>query len=88
MEQTPLQREVAALLVEALKLKVKPDTIEPEQALFGNEGLGLDSIDALELSYAISQRYGFEIHADSEDNVKIFSSLAALSQHVADNKVK
>lgn len=80
--QTDLQREVASLLVEALNLEVAPDTIDPAAPLYG-EGLGLDSIDILEVALVVSQRYGFQLRSDDEDNVTIFSSLASLAEHIA-----
>jgi acyl carrier protein len=80
--QTDLQREVAGLLVEALNLDVAPDSIDPEAPLYG-EGLGLDSIDILEVALVVSQRYGFQLKSDDEDNVRIFKSLASLSDHIA-----
>ncbi|MEO8309644.1 MAG: phosphopantetheine-binding protein [Caldimonas sp.] len=79
--QTPLQSEVAALLVEALNLDVAPETIDPEAPLYG-EGLGLDSIDILEVALVVSQRYGFQLKSDDEDNVRIFKSLASLAEHI------
>ena len=78
---TPLQSEVAALLVEALNLDTAPETIDPEAPLYG-EGLGLDSIDILEVALVVSQRYGFQMRFDDEDNVRIFKSLASLAQHI------
>ena len=83
---TDLQREVAALLVEALNLDIAPDTIDPEAPLYG-EGLGLDSIDILEVALVVSQRYGFQLRSDDEDNVKIFTSLASLTEHIATHRV-
>lgn len=84
--QTPAERELAQLLVESLNLDgVDPAAIDPEAPLF-NAGLGLDSIDALELALAISRRYGFQLRSDNEDNTRIFSSLRALSAHVERNK--
>ena len=77
-----LQREVAALLVEALNLDIAPDAIDPQAPLYG-EGLGLDSIDILEVALVVSQRYGFQLRSDDEDNVRIFSSLASLTEHIA-----
>jgi len=77
-----LEREVAELIVETLNLTTPPDKIEPNAPLF-REGLGLDSIDALELAMAISKRYGFQLRSDDQDNVRIFSSLHALSEHIA-----
>jgi acyl carrier protein len=84
--QTTTEREVAQLIVEALNLEdVDPGQIDPEAPLF-REGLGLDSIDALELALAISGKYGFKLRSDDENNAKIFSSLRALSQHVEQNR--
>ncbi len=83
--QTDLQREVAALLVEALNLDVAPESIDPGAPLYG-EGLGLDSIDILEVALVVSQRYGFQLRSDDEDNVRIFKSLASLADHIAANR--
>ena len=80
-EHTDLQREVAALLVEALNLEIAPDAIDPQAPLYG-EGLGLDSIDILEVALVVSQRYGFQMRSDDEDNVRIFKSLASLAEHI------
>lgn len=83
---TPAELALAELLVESLNLDgVVPAEIDPEAPLFG-AGLGLDSIDALELSLAISKRYGFQLRSDSEDNRRIFGSLRALSAHVEQHK--
>ena len=84
-EQVALEREVAELLVDTLNLEMEPEEIEPEEPLFG-EGLGLDSIDALELAVAVSKRYGFELRSDDADNNRIFSSLRALTEHIAENR--
>ena len=80
--QNELQREVAALLVEALNLDVAADAIDPQAPLYG-EGLGLDSIDILEVALVVSKRYGFQLRSDDEDNVRIFTSLASLTEHIA-----
>lgn len=81
-ELSTAERELAVLLVEALNLEtVSADDIAPDAPLFG-DGLGLDSIDALELALAISKRYGFQLRSDSEENRRIFASLRALSAHV------
>ena len=84
-EHTDLQREVATLLVEALNLEITADAIDPEAPLYG-EGLGLDSIDILEVALVVSQRYGFQLRSDDEDNVRIFRSLASLATHIAANR--
>ncbi|TXI47274.1 MAG: acyl carrier protein [Lysobacter sp.] len=83
---TPAELALAELLVESLNLDgVAPAEIDPDAPLFG-AGLGLDSIDALELSLAISKRYGFQLRSDNEDNRRIFASLRALSAHVEQHK--
>ena len=81
-----LEQEIAELIIENLNLEdVSVADIDPQAALF-REGLGLDSIDALELSLAISQKYGFQIKSDDENNQQIFSSLRALTQHIEANR--
>ena len=83
-----LELEVASVIVDALNLEdVRAEEIEPEEALF-RDGLGLDSIDALEIALAISTKYGFQIRSGDDDNTRIFASLRSLSQHVEENRVK
>ena len=79
--------EVAELVVAALNLEVKATDIEPDAPLYG-DGLGLDSIDILEVSLSVSKQYGLQLRADHEDNAKIFSSLRALTQHIAAQRTK
>ena len=84
--QTDAEREMAQLLVESLNLEdVAAAEIDPEAPLF-NAGLGLDSIDALELSLAISKRYGVQLRSDNDGNRRIFASLRALSAHVEQHR--
>lgn len=84
--QSPAERELAQLLVDSLNLEdVAAESIEPEAPLF-NAGLGLDSIDALELSLAVSKTYGVQLRADGEDNKRIFASLRALSDYIQQNR--
>ena len=84
--RTALEAEVASMIVETLNLEdVTPDAIDPDEPLFG-EGLGLDSIDALELALAISTQYGFQLRSDDADNARIFSSLRSLSEHIERNR--
>ena len=86
-EQSPAELALAELLVESLNLEgVVAAGIDPEAPLFGS-GLGLDSIDALELALAISKSYGFQLRSDSEENQRIFASLRALSAYIEQNKV-
>lgn len=80
------EREIAQLIIDTLNLEdITVEEIEPEEPLF-NEGLGLDSIDALELALAISKNYGFQLRSDDSENARIFSSLRALSEHVEANR--
>ncbi|WP_153130236.1 phosphopantetheine-binding protein [Dechloromonas hortensis] len=79
--------EVAELIVAALNLDVAPSEIEADAPLFG-DGLGLDSIDVLEIALVISKRYGFQLRSDNEDNVRIFTSLRTLSAHIASQRTK
>lgn len=79
--------EVAELIVSALNLDMAPGEIEPDAPLFG-EGLGLDSIDVLEMALVITKRYGFQLRSDSEDNIRIFTSLRALTSHIARQRTK
>ena len=77
-----LEREVAELIIESLNLEdITLDDIEPNAPLF-NEGLGLDSIDALELAVSLSSRYGIQLRSDDPGNKTIFSSLRALATYV------
>lgn len=86
-EMSGLEREVAALIVDSLNLEdVSVEEIDPEQPLF-RDGLGLDSIDALELALAISKRYGFQLKSDDSQNQQIFASLRALTQHIEQNRL-
>ena len=82
-----LQNEVAGLIVSSLNLDVSPEDIQADAPLYG-EGLGLDSIDILEVALVVSKRFGFQLRADNADNIKIFSSLSSLTQHIAANKTK
>lgn len=80
-----LQLEIAELMVQALNLDTSANAIDPEAPLYG-EGLGLDSIDILEVALVISKRYGLQLKAGSESNHQIFSSLRTLTDYVAENK--
>ena len=84
--QTDAERDLALLLVDSLNLEdVTAGSIDPEAPLF-NTGLGLDSIDALELALAVSKRYGFQLRSDNDENRRTFASLRALSAHIEQNK--
>jgi acyl carrier protein len=86
--QTPAERELAELIVDSLNLpNCQAPDIAPETALFGGE-LGLDSIDVLELSLAISKRYGISLRSDEGDNKRVFSSLRALAAHIQQQRAQ
>ena len=87
VEHAAIRSELAALITQALGLDVRPDQINPDAPLYG-EGLGLDSIDILEIALVISKEYGIQLKADSKENHVIFSSLNALSEFVAAQRKK
>ena len=79
--------EVAELIVSALNLDMAPQEIEADAPLFG-DGLGLDSIDVLEIALVISKQYGIQLKSDNEDNIRIFSSLRALTTYIASQRTQ
>lgn len=81
------EKDLAQLIVSALNLEMTADEIDPEAPLYG-DGLGLDSIDILELSLAVSKTYGVQLKSDDADNGKIFSSLRSLNQHIQQHRSK
>ena len=84
---SPLEREVARLIVEAVNLEdIEPNDIARDVPLFG-VGLGLDSIDALEIALAVTQQYGVQLRSDHPDIRQIFGSLRALALYIEDNRV-
>ena len=84
---TAQERELAQLIVVTLNLDMTGEDIDVEAPLY-REGLGLDSIDILEIALEISKAYGFQLRSDDSDNVKIFSSLRSLSEHVQHHRTK
>ncbi|SMF18791.1 acyl carrier protein [Azospirillum oryzae] len=78
---SPTELELATLIVNTLTLEADPEDIDPDAPLYG-EGLGLDSIDILEVALAVSKTYGVKLRADDENNTKIFSSLRTLNGHI------
>ena len=85
--QNELEAEVIALLISALNLEVKPSEVTPDTPLYG-DGLGLDSIDSLEIALAVSKRYGFQMRSDDPRNVESFASIRALSLYIAQERTK
>ncbi|WP_211102919.1 phosphopantetheine-binding protein [Azospirillum sp. B21] len=78
---SPAELDLATLIVNTLTLETTPEDIDPDAALYG-EGLGLDSIDILEVALAVSKTYGVKLRADDENNTRIFSSLRTLNDHI------
>ena len=77
-----LNQEIKELIIEALQLEeIMPEDIKDEEPLFG-EGLGLDSIDALELGMAVKRKYNITLGQDKEENKKIFYSVDTISKFV------
>jgi len=87
MAASAQELELAQLIVTSLNLEVSAGEIEPEAPLYG-EGLGLDSIDILELSLSISKTYGVQLKSDDADNNKIFSSLRSLNEHIQQHRAQ
>ena len=82
-----LVREIAGQIVTALNLDIAAEDIDPQAPLY-REGLGLDSIDILEVALVVSRRYGFKLRDDDQDNARIFRSLASLAETVAARRTK
>lgn len=82
-----LEREVAQLIVAALNLEVAPESIEAKADLYG-DGLGLDSIDILEIALVVSKQYGIQMKTEGDDNFVVFKSLRSLSAYIAEKRTK
>ena len=80
-----LVKELAALLVQELNLEMSPDEITVDMPLYG-DGLGLDSIDILEVALAVSKCYGFQLRADDDNNERIYRNVGSLAAHIAANR--
>ncbi len=85
--EADLTGEVAGLIVAALNLDVTAAEIDADAPLYG-EGLGLDSIDILEIALVVSKRYGVQLRADSQENQRIFASLRHLCGYIAAHRTK
>lgn len=77
--------ELAALVVAAVNLDVAPADIGPDESLYG-EGLGLDSIDILEIAMVVSKKYAFQLQPDDASNKVIFTSLRHLAEHIVQHR--
>jgi acyl carrier protein len=79
--------ELSQLVIDALNLEMTVAEIDPDGSLFG-EGLGLDSIDILEIALVVSKKYGFQLRSDDKQNEVIYRSMRNLATHVAANRSK
>jgi acyl carrier protein len=86
-QQTQLETEVAGKIVDALNLEVSAEEIEPRAPLF-RDGLGLDSIDMLEISLVLSRHYGFVLRSDDPEITRVFASLRDLAAHISKYRTK
>ena len=84
---SPQELALAELIVTTLNLEKQPSEIDPEAPLYG-AGLGLDSIDILEIALAVSKNYGIRLRSDGENNQQIFSSLRSLNRHIQQFRAK
>ena len=87
LDGSSIEAEVARLLVDILNLEIDPADIDPSKPLF-RDGLGLDSIDALEIALAISKQYGFQLRSDDSNNRAIFASLRSLSEYIQQYRIR
>jgi acyl carrier protein len=82
---TPAELELARLIVSALNMEVSAEEIDPTAPLY-RDGLGLDSIDILEVALVVSKRYGVKLRADDQNNGQIFRSLRSLAEHLEQHR--
>jgi acyl carrier protein len=82
---TDFELEIATFIVSTLNLEASPAEISPTEPLYG-DGLGLDSIDVLEIALAVSKQYGFQMRSDDANNAVIFSTLRNLASHIATHR--
>jgi len=79
------EAELARLIVDTLNLEIQPGEIDPEAPLYG-EGLGLDSIDILEIALGVSKTFGVKLRSDDKENDKIFASLRSLNRYIQQHR--
>ena len=80
--------ELKELIISGLNLEdVAPGDINDDESLFG-DGLGLDSVDALELGLLVQKKYGIVLNSKTQNLKQIFSSVASLAQYIAENRSK
>jgi acyl carrier protein len=84
---TPAELELARLIVSALNMEVAAEEIDPTAPLY-RDGLGLDSIDILEVALVVSKHYGVKLRSDDQNNGQIFRSLRTLNEHVQQHRAR
>lgn len=88
IDQPQFEQELAQHIISALNLDISPAEIDPVAPLYGDEGLGIDSIDVLEISLVVTKQYGVHLRSDDGNNAKIFASLRNLANHIQQNRTK
>ena len=88
IDQPQFEQELAQHIISALNLDISPAEIDPVAPLYGDEGLGIDSIDVLEISLVVTKQYGVHLRSDDGNNAKIFASLRSLANHIQQNRTK
>lgn len=88
INKTSLEQELAQHIITALNLDIGAEEINPLAPLYGDEGLGIDSIDVLEISLVLSKQYGIQLRSDDENNAEIFASLRNLANHIQQYRTK
>ena len=87
-DKTGFEQELAQHIITALNLDISLEDIDPLAPLYGDDGLGIDSIDVLEISLVLTKQYGIQLRSDDEKNAKIFASLRSLANHIQQNRTK
>lgn len=88
IEKTEFENELSQHIITALNLDVSVAEINPVAPLYGDEGLGIDSIDVLEISLVLTKQYGVQLRSDDDNNAKIFASLRSLANHIQQSRTK
>lgn len=86
--KSEFEEDLAKLVVTVLNLDISPAEIAPLAPLYGDEGLGIDSIDILEISLALSKQYGIQLRSDDENNAQTFASLRNLGNYIQQHRAK
>jgi len=86
--KTGFEQELSQHIVTALNLDISSNEIDPLAPLYGDEGLGIDSIDVLEISLMLAKQYGVQLRSDDENNAEIFASLRNLANHIQQHRTK